>query len=977
LYHLFEVRPRVGAPRVVDWGPRFGVCHVYSGGRLRFYVYTPLPRESVSKAVEAADAKPEDLHAALGGGALYFTHARLTTANDFYHKDYHLDDIPGILVSVAPDPAGAVCVAASREEEVDDLLASHADAAVRRRLDGRVYLLRFTLIAPSRRELARLKAEIGDLTDVRERWVGGRLRGFGVVRTPRELVARALEPPRVGLIWKIKAALLHPLDPTCSWEHLKFMAAPPDPSRYPVEFARGSPLPELLMPEGDIRVGVTPAGKVVSFSVEHLKRHVYVVGQTGTGKTSFLKLLVHRLAERGDSAVIVVDPHGDMALELARELPGSLFLDPIRSPFGLNPLDLPAHENRDYAVTLAIDILLEMFTDILKLVETAVNVRYMLQVVLRALYSKSDSPTLGDLYNAILALHAGQLDLDVQDVEWAETLEVLRDLPEQTFISALSRLEPYAKDPLLRKVTSRTTLDMNRILAPGNVTIFSLPKATLGENLARLLASTIVLKLWFEVLARARLGTARNPVFLVVDEFQFVSDLPVVETILSEARKYGLHLVIAHQHMEQLPQSLLQSALTNTGVKVVFSVGGGDVKRLSQLDADFAKTIAKAMTALPVGSAVVKISALPGEPQAPPVVVKIDYVEHRPARLDVYTRELDPGEPRAVGVRELLNPVLKYLDGLPDPLALQALYQAYRARGGGGAAIMDIAMALGAKKEAVEEAVARLNALGHVAVEKRAGRRVVVYRRGLFQGVESVARSPEGRALARAAVKSYMRRGWIAVAAKQDPGLGARPDLVAMPVDRATFRPVYSKAAAVEVESCVEVQSHPDQVARNLLKESARDFAEIHVWVPERCAGRVREILAAARPERPVKVVAVRLKPRKPRPAKPATRGEEGEAATKPRFEARLQALAAAEGAEEVEVDGRRLRVDGECWQALKAMMARGGTAKYRDGNIVLYDNRGYPVMKCRAEEAPATQPPIQPGTPGKPTPQHPAEETP
>jgi hypothetical protein len=959
LYYLFEVKPRVGAPRVVDWGPRFGVCHVYAGGRLRFYAYTPLPKESVVKVAEVTEAKPEDLYGALGGGILYYTHARLTTASDFYHKDYHLDDIPGILVSVAPSPAGAVCIAASREEEVDDLLASHKDISVKRRLEENVYILRFTLIALSRQELARLKSEIGNLTDVRERWVGGRFRSFGVVRTPRDLVARALEPPRVGLLWKLKAKLLGPLDPTCSWENLKLMVAPPDPSRYPVEFARGSPLPELMLPEGEIRIGETPNGRVFSLSLEHLKRHVYVVGQTGTGKTSFLKLLVHRLAERGGSAVIVIDPHGDMALELARELPGSLYLDPIKSPFGLNPLDLPVHENRDYAVTLAIDILLEMFTDILKLVETAVNVRYMLQVVLRALYSKSDSPTLGDLYNAILALHAGQLDLDVQDLEWAETLQVLRDLPEQTFVSALSRLEPYARDPLLRKVTSRTTLNMGRMLAPGSVTIFSLPKATLGENLSRLLASTIVLKIWFEVLARARLGEARSPVFLVIDEFQFVSDLPVIETILSEARKYGLHLVMAHQHLEQLPEELLQSVLTNTGVKVVFSVGGVDVKRLSQLDADFAKTVAKAVTALPVGSAVVKVSALPGEPQAPPVVVKVDHVEYRPARFDVYTRELDPGEPRAVNVRELLNPVLKYLDELPDPVALQALYHVYRA-GRGGATITDLAMALGARKEVVEAAVAKLHSMGYVAVEKVSGRRVVHYRMGLFRGVKAVARSPEGRAVARAAIKSYMARGWVAVAVKQDPAIGAKPDLVAIPVDRTTYRPVYSKAVAVEVESCVEVQNHPDQVARNMLKESVRDFAEVHVWVPERCAGRVREILAIARPEKPVKVVAVKLKPGKPGPAKPAVHGEEeGEAATtKPRFEARLQVLAGeAPAMEEVEVDGRRLRVDSECWQALKAAIAKGKTVKYRDGSIVLYDSRGYPTMKCRAEEAPATQP--------------------
>jgi hypothetical protein len=99
----------------------------------------------------------------------------------------------------------------------------------------------------------------------------------------------------------------------------------------------------------------------------------------------------------------------------------------------------------------------------------------------------------------------------------------------------------------------------------------------------------------------------------------------------------------------------------------------------------------------------------------------------------------------------------------------------------------------------------------------------------------------------------------------------------------------------------------------------------------------------------------VAVKP-KSRPVKPATRGEEA-ATTKQRFEARLQALTGETPTVEVEVEGRRLRVDSECWQTMKAVMAKGNVAKYRDGSIVLYNIRGYPIMKCRAEEVPATQP--------------------
>jgi hypothetical protein len=128
----------------------------------------------------------------------------------------------------------------------------------------------------------------------------------------------------------------------------------------------------------------------------------------------------------------------------------------------LNPLDLPKHENRDFAVTIAIDILIEMFKEVLKLMETAVNVKYLLQVLLRAFYSKTDSPTLAMLYNTILGLYKGELELGVDDEEWQRQLEALQSMQDQTFTSALSRLEAYAHDKLLLKLTSRTTVDFEK-----------------------------------------------------------------------------------------------------------------------------------------------------------------------------------------------------------------------------------------------------------------------------------------------------------------------------------------------------------------------------------------------------------------------------------------------------------------------------------------------------------------------------------
>lgn len=123
----------------------------------------------------------------------------------------------------------------------------------------------------------------------------------------------------------------------------------PDPSLHKISFVRGSPLP-LVTPvrtgEKTFRIGVLDDGREFRLSLEDLYRHCYVIDQTGSGKTSFIKMLIHRLRELRDASIIIIDPHGDMARELAEEIPESIYLHPFRSPFGLNPLDLPKHENR-------------------------------------------------------------------------------------------------------------------------------------------------------------------------------------------------------------------------------------------------------------------------------------------------------------------------------------------------------------------------------------------------------------------------------------------------------------------------------------------------------------------------------------------------------------------------------------------------------------------------------------------------------
>ncbi|MEM4676163.1 MAG: DUF87 domain-containing protein, partial [Nitrososphaerota archaeon] len=329
---------------------------------------------------------------------IYVSDARLKSHFDFWFTDIIVSDVPGLVNSL--EFPGGVCISVSRDpnlrivfaNEVSKLMnksvkynnqAYRERAKLMRNRINKVLLGRILVLAPDKKARKYIEKLVESSCSARLSWERRK------VEKPSEL-EKLLQPPKMGLFERLigernrivfREDVLH--------EIVKL----PDPSLHKIGFVRGSPLP-LVIPERtgekSFRIGVLEDRREFRLSVEDMFRHVYVIGQTGSGKTSFIKLLVHRLRELRDASIVVVDPHGDMARELAEEIPESVYLHPIRSPFGLNPLDLPKTEDRDHAVTIAIDILLEMFKEVLKLMETAVNVKYLLQVILRALYSKSD-----------------------------------------------------------------------------------------------------------------------------------------------------------------------------------------------------------------------------------------------------------------------------------------------------------------------------------------------------------------------------------------------------------------------------------------------------------------------------------------------------------------------------------------------------------------------------------------------------------
>lgn len=757
------------------------------------------------------------------------------------------------------------------EEEVR---RRRAQEALERLRDAPVYIARVRVYGPDKRGVRGL-AELlaGGFTRPLE------VAGAGLLSRPlgrAARAARAIPGP---------AGILRSPDRTLLWmnaRELGSLLALPDPSLHPVEFERGAPLPRLTPPRRDVRLGVLEDGREFMVDVEDLYRHAYVIGKTGAGKSTLLLNLALRLWQTGKAAVFVVDPHGDLArdiVEAAPSLERVYYLDAGDRDFAVNPLEPPRLGDPELARSIAADNTVAVLEKVLKLPETAVNVKFIVRTLLHAMYQKGVTPTFEDLYRAILTLRAGALDLDVDDPEWRVQVELLQRLPEQSIASSLVRLQPFHTHPLLRELTRTTTLPVERLVRERALVAMAVPKA-LGEEFSELLTSVILMKLWFHALERALRGERRDPIFVVVDEFQNVSGLPVMETILSEARKYGLHIIAAHQHLKQLPPGLLQSLLANTALKVVFSVEGGDVDRLAKIDKGFAREVAEALTALGVGSALVRLQARPGEPLWPPVVVATDPPPPRlrglgEARAGMPRFPPPPGEARSP--EEVLNPVLALLPRERlTPVEQLVLYGVWRASRGGRVAVewTRVLPSLGLGRRRAEEARDSLAARGFIEAYREGSRWLVRYVRGLAAGLRRVAPSGEGRRVAARAVLHYLARGYYVAPARQAGP--ARPDLVAIPFDRAALRLRYSEAVAVEVESCGEVESHPEQAARNLLKnweQAARGvFRRVDFWAPAECADRLRGILGEAAGLNGIPATAYRVHAARTQPTRPPQR---------------------------------------------------------------------------------------------------------
>ncbi|MFA5178239.1 MAG: CxxC-x17-CxxC domain-containing protein [Candidatus Paceibacterota bacterium] len=320
------------------------------------------------------------------------------------------------------------------------------------------------------------------------------------------------------------------------------------------------------------------------------RRHIYIIGKTGMGKTELLKNMIVQDIRRGNG-VGFIDPHGEAAEEILDFIPKERINDVVYfNPADLdNPIAFNIMEDVDPSYRhLIAGGLMAVFKKIWPDVWSS-RMEYILNNTILALLEIPGSTLLG--INRMLS-----------DVEWREEIvsklqdPVVKAFWTKEFARYTQRYEveataaiqnkigQFTSVPIIRNIIGQqhSTIDMRKIMDSKKILIMNLSKGRVGEESSRLLGALLITKLQLAAMSRVDIPEPqRNDFILYIDEFQnFSTDS--FATILSEARKYRLSLILAHQYITQMEENVRDAVFGNVGTMVSFRVGADDAEFLER-----------------------------------------------------------------------------------------------------------------------------------------------------------------------------------------------------------------------------------------------------------------------------------------------------------------------------------------------------------------------------------------------------------
>ncbi|TSC91191.1 MAG: hypothetical protein CEN90_573 [Parcubacteria group bacterium Licking1014_17] len=459
-----------------------------------------------------------------------------------------------------------------------------------------------------------------------------------------------------------------------------------------VKFLKAKPTePPPNLPATGIMVGVNEfrgQQREIRLTDEDRRRHLYILGQTGTGKTTIMKLMLRQDVQEG-KGVCVIDPHGEFADYVLSITPKEraediIYFNPgeLDFPLGLNIFEFdPNHPEQK---TLVINELFVIIDKLYNLKEIGgpmfekyfKNACLLIMDYYEYMYKfklqldkegrggelswedvEKSMPILADISrvmvneeyrNRLLAVEINPMVKQFWEMEATKTTGEQSLANFAPYIT--NKVDTFVSNDYLRPIINqqKSAINFREVMDQGKILVVNLSKGRIGDINAYLLGLIIVGKLLIAALSRVDIADerSRKDFYLYIDEFQnFVTDS--ISTILSEARKYRLDLIIGHQFIKQLPEKVRDSIFGNVGSMIVFRVSGEDADSVP-LKARFSPAVGPEDLANIENLNAYASLIINGEP-ARPFKIRIDIQKNGPEENAKSIRELSKlkyGKPR-------------------------------------------------------------------------------------------------------------------------------------------------------------------------------------------------------------------------------------------------------------------------------------------------------------------------------------------
>jgi hypothetical protein len=384
------------------------------------------------------------------------------------------------------------------------------------------------------------------------------------------------------------ASLWHLPLPTSETPNIRWMSA------------RTAPAP-INLPKSGLHVGynVYRGRKTEVYMTDSdRRRHLYIIGKTGSGKTEFIKNMAIQDIKNG-KGVAVIDPHGDLADDLMGLIPKDrlddvVYFNPsdLERPMGLNMLEAPDESMRDFAVQEMISIFYMLFPPEMIGPMFEHNMRNYMLTLMADVQNPGTIVEIPRMISddAFQKAWVAKVKDPLVRSFWEDEMAKTSDYHKSEMMGYLvSKVGRFVENEMMRNIIGqpKSAFNFRDIMDNGKILLVNLSKGKTGEVNASLLGLILVAKLQMAAFTRADIPEdQRKDFYLYIDEFQnFVT--PSIATILSEARKYRLNLVLAHQYMGQMVRDgkseIRDAVLGNVGTMMVARVGPEDIETLGKV----------------------------------------------------------------------------------------------------------------------------------------------------------------------------------------------------------------------------------------------------------------------------------------------------------------------------------------------------------------------------------------------------------